>query len=124
MSSADNDHQDYELASLNGVLSAAWFLPIPLKSHIPMPGGHPSRGEPDFGDSSWPLFTMYSKIAEEDNKRAQLWHKDAEGIIVFVCPSIFFHDCRVLIRKLHLVERVILCRRRHDDCCINPGSQT
>ena len=44
----------------------------------------------DFGDSSWPLFAMYSKIAEdEDNMRAQLWQKDAEGIIVFVCPSIF-----------------------------------
>ena len=30
MSSADNDNQDYELANVNGVLSAVWFLPIPL----------------------------------------------------------------------------------------------
>jgi hypothetical protein len=42
----------------------------PLKSHIHMLGDHTSRIEPDFGDSSWPLFTMYSKIAEEeDNKK-------------------------------------------------------
>jgi len=89
MSSTDNDNQDYELANVNGVSSAAWFFPIPLKSHIPMPGGHLSRSEPNFGDSSWPLFTMYSKIAEEeDNKGAQLWQKDAQGIVVFVCPSI------------------------------------
>ena len=33
---------------------------------------------------------MYSKIVEEeDNNRAQLWQKDAQGIIVFVCPSVF-----------------------------------
>ena len=58
-----------------------------------MPGGHPSRSDPNIGDSSWPLFAMYSKIAEEeDNERAQLWHKDAEGVIIFVCPRIFFHD--------------------------------
>ncbi|KAI0302981.1 hypothetical protein BC826DRAFT_1137819 [Russula brevipes] len=38
----------------------------------------------DLGDSSEPLFTMYSKIAaEEDNKQVDRWQKDAEGIIIF-----------------------------------------
>jgi len=36
---------------------------------------------------------IYSKIAEEeDNKIAQRWQKDGEGIIIFVCPGGFSHD--------------------------------
>lgn len=32
---------------------------------------------------------MYSKISEEeDTKIAERWQKDAEGIILFVCPSV------------------------------------
>lgn len=35
---------------------------------------------------------MYSKIAEEeDNKMVERWQKDAEGIIIFVCPNVFLH---------------------------------
>jgi hypothetical protein len=44
------------------------------------------------GDSSGPLFTMYSKLAvEEDNKMAERWQKDAEGIIIFVRLEVAFH---------------------------------
>jgi hypothetical protein len=44
------------------------------------------------GDSSGPLFTMYSKLAvEEDNKMAERWQKDAEGIIIFVRLEVVFH---------------------------------
>lgn len=51
--------------------------------------GHPPQSEPSFVDSSWPLFAMYSKIAEEEDTRiAERWQKDAEGIILFVCPSV------------------------------------
>ena len=33
---------------------------------------------------------MYSKIAEEkDTKIAERWQKDTEGIIIFVCPSVY-----------------------------------
>lgn len=54
-----------------------------------------SRSEQNFSDSSWPLFAMYSKFAEEeDNKITQRWQKDAEGIIIFVCCSTVFHDRR------------------------------
>ena len=46
------------------------------------------EGESNSGDSSGPLFTMYSKIAEEeDNKVVERWQKDAEGIIIFVRPN-------------------------------------
>jgi len=47
----------------------------------------PTQGEANFGDSSWPLFTVYSKIAEEeDNKMVERWQKDTEGLIFFVRP--------------------------------------
>jgi hypothetical protein len=47
----------------------------------------PLQGESNFGDSSGPLFTMYSKAAdEEDNKMAKRWQKDADGILIFVSP--------------------------------------
>jgi len=51
----------------------------------------PSEGESNSGDGSGPLFTMYSKIAEEeDNKMAERWQRDAEGIIIFVRPNVCF----------------------------------
>ena len=54
-----------------------------------------SQGESRFGDSSAPLFTMYSKIAEEeDNKMIERWQKDSEGIIIFVRNICF----RVVVR--------------------------
>ena len=37
------------------------------------------------GDSSDPLFTMYSQYAEDDDKNmTKRWTKDADGIIIFV----------------------------------------
>ncbi|KAI0287599.1 hypothetical protein BC826DRAFT_743776 [Russula brevipes] len=44
----------------------------------------PLPEESKFRDSSGPLFSMYSKIAqEEDNKTAERWQKDADGILIF-----------------------------------------
>jgi hypothetical protein len=60
-----------------------------------------SLGKTDVGhgDSSGPLFTLYSKLAvEEDNKMVERWQKDAEGIIIFVCIDRPPDDC-VLIRE-------------------------
>ncbi|KAF8475253.1 hypothetical protein DFH94DRAFT_635656, partial [Russula ochroleuca] len=43
-----------------------------------------SQGESSFGDSSGPLFSIYSKTAEEeDNKNAENWKNDADGILIF-----------------------------------------
>jgi hypothetical protein len=45
----------------------------------------PSQGESNFGDSSGPFFSIYSKAAEdEDNKMVERWQKDADGILIFV----------------------------------------
>jgi len=45
----------------------------------------PPRGASSFGDSSGPLFSIYSKAAEEeDNKMVEHWQKDADGILFFV----------------------------------------
>jgi len=55
-------------------------------------GNHPSFGQPNFWDSSTPLFSMYSKIAEEeDNKMAERWRRDADVILIFVSPRVSIH---------------------------------
>ena len=42
-------------------------------------------------DGSEPLFFMYQEMTEEeDNKMAEVWRKDADGIIIFVSPLAFF----------------------------------
>lgn len=47
-----------------------------------------SQGESDIADSSDPLFTMYNKMAEEEDKKmAKSWKADADGILVFVSPN-------------------------------------
>ncbi|KAF8470277.1 hypothetical protein DFH94DRAFT_214631 [Russula ochroleuca] len=48
--------------------------------------GHRShqKGESSFGDSSGPLFSMYSDATEkEDNKMTDRWKADADGILFF-----------------------------------------
>jgi len=53
------------------------------------PSTRPQQGESNFGDSSGPLFSMYSKIAkEEDDEMAESWQKDADGILIFVRPFV------------------------------------
>ncbi|KAF8494101.1 hypothetical protein F5888DRAFT_670440 [Russula emetica] len=43
-----------------------------------------SKRELDYGDSSWPLYSMYSKIAEQDdNMLAERCQKDTTGTMVF-----------------------------------------
>jgi hypothetical protein len=65
-----------------------------------------SHGESNLGDSSGPLFSMYSKAAEdEDNKMADRWQKDAEGILIFVSLRRVCIDLSLCItaRKTRLV---------------------
>jgi hypothetical protein len=51
-----------------------------------------SQGESSFGDSSGPLFSIYSKTAEEeDNKNAENWKNDADGILIFVSLPVAIH---------------------------------
>ena len=42
----------------------------------------------ELSDSSWPLFSTYSKIVDEDdNKRAERREKNAEGFVIFVSAT-------------------------------------
>lgn len=46
---------------------------------------HSSKEEPIYGDSSGPLFAIYSKSVEKnDNLMCERWQKDADGMIIFV----------------------------------------
>ena len=58
------------------------------------------QGESKFGDSSGPLFSIYSKAAEEeDDKTVERWQKDADGILIFVSLC-----CRQFCRLVHKLE--------------------
>jgi hypothetical protein len=48
-----------------------------------------TQGESDYGDSSMPIYFMYSKIAEEeDTKIVENCHREADGTLIFVSPYI------------------------------------
>ncbi len=47
-----------------------------------------SQEKSNFDDTSWSLFSTYSKMAEEDdNKMAECWQKDADGVLIFVSSA-------------------------------------
>ena len=75
------------------------FKLSPLISQLCIADGHPNHPVPtsnqplqresNFGDSSGPLFSIYSKAAEdEDTKMVERWQKDADGILIFVSPHV------------------------------------
>jgi len=65
---------------------------------------------------------MYSKVAEEeDNKMAELWQKDADGILIFVSRRVSVHIS--LNTNWDVIDRVILCCCRHTACCVYPGPE-
>ena len=71
--------------------SPTWNLddhPEPSQSARNQPASsRPPKGGSNFGDSSGPIFSMYSKITkEEDDQLAERWQKDADGILIFVSP--------------------------------------
>jgi hypothetical protein len=96
------------------------------EGHLPwrrsMPG-HSSQVESDFGDSSGPLFSLYSTSAErEDDKMAERWQRDALVILIFVSfqsPSTPF---RTPTRRT--IDRLVRHRRRHIGHRVHPGPQT
>jgi hypothetical protein len=53
-------------------------------SPLPAPSGE-SQAESNYTDGSGALFSMYlNRAEEEDNKAAERWKGDADGILVFV----------------------------------------
>ena len=80
------------------------------------------KGEFTFGDSSGPLFSMYSKAAEdEDNNMVEGWKKDAEGILIFVSPCVGIHI--ILFVNWKVIDRSILCCGRCTPRCDHPGPE-
>jgi len=70
------------------------------------------QGKLHFCDSSWPLYSMYSKFAqEEDDKMAERCQTNADGILIFVSP----HECFCVAAQTNLrnTGRSILSDHRH-----------
>ena len=58
----------------------------------------PLRGESNFGDSSGPFFSIYSKAADdEDNKMVERWQKDADGILIFVGLRVIYISLPIIL---------------------------
>lgn len=96
------DNQDPERGNVTGI--SFFTSPVPSSSsttrikvdcpnppsfaRVPNQPSQGVQGQSILGDSSAPLFTMYSKIAEEEDKKmVEQWQQDAKGIIIFVCPE-------------------------------------
>ena len=80
----------------------------------------PSQADLNFGDSSEPLFSMYTKVAEdEDNKMVETWQKDADGILIFVSPCLKIHI--VLHVNWNTLDWSILRLSCCAPCCDHPG---
>jgi hypothetical protein len=80
------------------------------------------QGESNFGDSSGPFFSIYSKAAEdEDNKMVERWQKDADGILIFVSSRVAIHiSCRI---NRNALDWFVLCCGRCATCRNRPGPQ-
>ena len=92
------------------------------RDHPQSTPNQPLQGESIFGDSSGPLFSMYTKAAEEeDNKMVERWQKDADGILIFVSPCVRIHI--VLCINWNTIDRSILCCSCCTPCCDRPGPE-
>jgi hypothetical protein len=57
---------------------------VNLTHTVYMIGGPPN----ELSDGSWPLFSIYSKIVEGDDKKtAERREKNADGIVIFVSTT-------------------------------------
>jgi hypothetical protein len=59
---------------------------------------------------------------EEDNKMADRWQKDADGILIFVSPHISIHTMS-LVTKVNVVDWFILCYGRGIGCGLYSGPE-
>jgi hypothetical protein len=87
--------------------------------------GHPQRptqADSNFSDSSGPVFSLYSKIAvEEDDKTAERWKTNADGILIFVSLRASIHISLPL--GSIFIEWFVLCRRCNIARCNDPRPQ-
>jgi len=84
------------IQDVTGIVNVACPCPVDSPTRKPdddpelshnQPSSLPPKGESNFGDSSGPIFSMYSKMTkEEDDQVAERWQKDADGVLIFVSP--------------------------------------
>jgi len=131
-------HRDIE-GGHPGILSAFRSLPhqiyqcvlrcIVTEGHRRQPEGaqaqllQPRQAESHLCDSSWPLYSIYPKFAqEEDDKIAERCQRNADGMLVFVSPREYF---RVAAHtNLRNIGRSILSNRRYINYRHVPRSET
>jgi hypothetical protein len=66
---------------------------------------------------------MYVKMAEEeDNKSADRWQKDADGILIFVSLNISLHLLSA-VNSVNIIDWFILCHRCSIGLSVCPGSE-
>ena len=83
----------------------------------------PLQREPSFGDSSGKLFSIYSNVAEdEDKKMVERWQKDADGILIFVSPCV--GNQTVLYINWNTIDWFILRRGCCAPCLDRPRPET
>jgi hypothetical protein len=73
------------------------------------------------GDSSEPLFDLYSKLAkDEDDEMTEHWkHEATDGVLIFVSHHVH-HSCYYAIH-LNAIDRSILCCCRRAAHRVRPG---
>ncbi|SRR5258708_1290129 len=80
-----------------------------------------SKRELDYGDSAWPLYSMYSNIAQQDdNMLADRCQRDTNGTMVFVSPHVTSYD---RTHQLVNTDRSLRCHCRYISCGLNPRPQ-
>lgn len=90
-----------------------WRRPVP---------GYSSHVESDFGDSSGPLFSIYSTSADrEDNKVAERWQRDALVILIFVSFYLLSPPFRTPTKTT--IDQLVCHRRRDIGHRVHPGPQ-
>lgn len=115
------DHKDPEEGAsfgmivcqcLNALSPLIWPTYVPHTAQIQPPDGAYTL----LSDSSQPVFSMYSKMAEgEDNKMATRWQNDADGIRVFVGPFVPFH-LRTSTERIYRLDYSLPLLRLFSQC--------
>ena len=117
-------------------LPSLWFSSLPVvilahsTRHTDDPRNAPQSesnqtpwGGPSLSDSSDPLFSMYNKMAEEeDNKMVERWKADADGILIFVSSGITLSYTTACINH-KITDWFVLCICGYASRSIRPGPQ-
>ena len=94
---------------------------LELEESVASASSKESRKESEFRDSAWPLYSIFSNIAEgEINRMVERCQRDTDGTLIFVSSHL---SPQVTPRINWNVERFILCHRRCIAFGLNPRPQ-